>query len=335
MGEIKKINIYVGNVGQAYVDKETAKKALEAAQKNVADVQEIIDTATELKTAVEQALNGAQTALSNATAVINFLDTKLQENADNENVYEALTELKARLVENDTDNNPLNGGNVETANQNVTALNALLPELNDILATAQDLLADNQAYVDECQTAYDNANDAFTALIPNYEEESQADKSDKLEEELKARLDAVEEALENANNTTEAINNTTKETQDEANQILGGDEPTENTYYWYAGLTLPDETNLADIANESLSAKPTTWTNDPQSLSITNTTDESANFYYCFPTEWNVTIYDEDKTTEMLMEELPSFELNGITYTVLSMGRPQGAGATQNLYAKC
>lgn len=269
MGEIKKINIYVGNVGQAYVDKETAKKALEAAQKNVADVQEIIDTATELKTAVEQALNGAQTALSNATAVINFLDTKLQENADNENVYEALTELKARLVENDTDNNPLNGGNVETANQNVTALNALLPELNDILATAQDLLADNQAYVDECQTAYDNANDAFTALIPDYEEESQADKSDKLEEELKARLDAVEEALENANNTTEAINNTTQETQDEANQILGGgDEPTENTYYWYAGQTQPtsmdsdpevDDTSLRSSASASSALRSSTF----------------------------------------------------------------------------
>ena len=256
MGEIKKINIYVGNVGQAYVDKETAKNALKAAQKNVADVQEIIDTATELKTAVEQALTGAQTALTNATEVINFLDTKLQENADNENVYEALAELKARLVENDTDNNPLNGGNVETANQNVTALNALLPELEDILATAQDLLADNQAYVDECQTAYDNANDAFTALIPDYEEESQADKSDKLEEELNARLDAVEEALENANNITEAINNTTQETQDEANQILGddepggGDEPTETTYYWYVGIEKPTSLDQCEVVSE-------------------------------------------------------------------------------------
>ena len=107
------------------------------------------------------------------------------------------------------------------------------------------------------------------------------------------------------------------------------------TYYWYAGLTLPESTNLADIANESLNAKPTTWTSNPQSLSITNNTGADAYFYYCFPTEWNVVVYDEDKTTEMLLEYVSTYKLNGVEYTVHRMGRLQGEGATQNLYAKC
>ena len=107
------------------------------------------------------------------------------------------------------------------------------------------------------------------------------------------------------------------------------------TYYWYAGLTLPESTNLADIANESLNAKPTTWTSNPQSLSITNNTGADAYFYYCFPTDWNVVVYGENKTTEISLYHVSTFTLNGVEYTVHRMGRQQGPGATQNLYAKC
>ena len=42
MTDIKKINIYMGVVGQVYVDKETAKKNKDAAAKNVVDVKHII-----------------------------------------------------------------------------------------------------------------------------------------------------------------------------------------------------------------------------------------------------------------------------------------------------
>lgn len=109
----------------------------------------------------------------------------------------------------------------------------------------------------------------------------------------------------------------------------------ETTYYWYAGTTLPTENNLASIYTGSVTSKPTTWTDDPQSVSITNNTGSSTYFYYCFPTEWNVTIYDEDKVTEMALADVSTFTLNNVEYTVKRMGRKQGAGATQNLYAKC
>lgn len=109
----------------------------------------------------------------------------------------------------------------------------------------------------------------------------------------------------------------------------------ETTYYWYAGTTLPTENNLASIYTGSVTSKPTTWTDDPQSVSITNNTGSSTYFYYCFPTEWNVTIYAEDKVTEMALADVSTFTLNNVEYTVKRMGRKQGAGATQNLYAKC
>ncbi len=115
----------------------------------------------------------------------------------------------------------------------------------------------------------------------------------------------------------------------------GGDTPETPTYYWYAGTTLPTANNLAQIMTSSTSAKPTTWTNDPQSISITNNTGELAYFYYCFPTDWNVVIYSSDKVTVMSLADVSTFTLSGINYIVKRMGRQQAIGATQNLYAKC
>ena len=109
----------------------------------------------------------------------------------------------------------------------------------------------------------------------------------------------------------------------------------QTTYYIYYGLTLPNASNLANISKETFTEKPTTWQNNPYSLSITNTTDTDAYFYYSFPTEWNVVVYGEDKTTEIALYHVSTFTLNGVEYTVDRMGRKQASRATQNLYAKC
>lgn len=109
----------------------------------------------------------------------------------------------------------------------------------------------------------------------------------------------------------------------------------ERIYYWYAGTTEPTSSNLASIMTSSTNAKPTTWTSNPQSVSITNNTGSPAYFYYCFPTEWNVKIYDGLNGSEMSLADVSTFTLNGIEYTVKRMGRQQAAGATQNLYARC
>ena len=44
----KSINIYMGIIGEAYVDKETAYAVLLAAKKNILDVQAIIEAANAL-----------------------------------------------------------------------------------------------------------------------------------------------------------------------------------------------------------------------------------------------------------------------------------------------
>ena len=109
----------------------------------------------------------------------------------------------------------------------------------------------------------------------------------------------------------------------------------QTTYYIYAGMTLPNANNLTSISTTSFTVKPTTWQNNPYSVAITNNTSEDAYFYYCFPTEWYVVVYGEDKTTEIALYHVSTFTLNGVEYTVDRMGRKQGPGATQNLYAKC
>ena len=113
----------------------------------------------------------------------------------------------------------------------------------------------------------------------------------------------------------------------------GGGIGGEIKYYWYYGTTIPTADNIASIAKGSSNEKPN-WTSNPQSVSITNNTGVATYFYYCFPTEWNVVIYDEDKVSEMALAYVSTFTLNNVDYTVQRMGRKQAAGATQNLYAK-
>ena len=118
--------------------------------------------------------------------------------------------------------------------------------------------------------------------------------------------------------------------------LKGGSTPQPTTYYWYVGTTLPNETNIETIANETLTAKPTTWTaENPKSIAATNNTGESCPIYYCFPTDWNVVVLDEDKVTEMLLPDVSTFTYNNIEYTVKRTGRNIGNGSTKNYYAKC
>ena len=108
----------------------------------------------------------------------------------------------------------------------------------------------------------------------------------------------------------------------------------ETTYYWYAGDILPTESNLESIGN-SLSSKPTTWTADnPQSIAATNNTGGSSYLYYCFPTDWNVTVLDSDKTSEVSLPSVSTFVFNGVSYTVLRTGRTISNGTTKNYWAK-
>ena len=68
----------------------------------------------------------------------------------------------------------------------------------------------------------------------------------------------------------------------------------EPTYYWYAGTTLPSESNISSIARGSLTSKPNWTADNQQDCTVTNNTGESSYIYYCFPADWNVEFYDEN-----------------------------------------
>ena len=230
MTDIKKINIYMGIVGQAYVDKETASKNLEAALKNIQDVEEIITLATNYLNAASDSLIRANYALDFASRIKDELEYKKTQVPQDSAVYNQIVELIQELSANDNDDNYLNGGNINTAHVNVNNINDLINELNDIKSTAETLLDENTSYKDQCQTAFDTAKATFESYIPT-EEESQADKSDQLEAELLERLNNAATGIEVANQITDAINEVSNHFQNESNNINiddqpgGGDEP--------------------------------------------------------------------------------------------------------------
>ena len=114
----------------------------------------------------------------------------------------------------------------------------------------------------------------------------------------------------------------------------GGGIGGETKYYWYAGTTEPTASNISSIASESLTDKPTTWTaENPKSIAATNNTSASTPIYYCFPTDWNVIVLDEDKVSEVLLPDVSTFEAGGVQYTVQKTGRNISAGVTKPYYA--
>ena len=241
MSNTKKINIYVGDVGRAYVDKETALFKLNAAQQNVGDVENIIETMDNSETGyfavIGNILANAFDARRYAQTVIDDLNQKLANPVYDSVIHSQLEELMAELSENDNDNNFSNGGSTNTADANIAFIQSLETELNEIKTLAQQLLHENSEYLNQCQTAYDNAVDTFNAFFPATEEDHN-DISDQKEQELIDRLNVVGEGLQIAQDTIDAINNTSDDIQARANEIVSAYvepeepvEPSNNTYF--------------------------------------------------------------------------------------------------------
>lgn len=222
MTDIKKINIYVGTVGQAYVDKETASKNLEAANKNVTDVEEIIEITNNYINTADVTLENANNARELANTVRYELENRRSQISPDSPVYAQLNNLLDELYAGDNDDDYLHGGNVNTADYNINNINALINELNDILSIANELLNANRNHQEECQTAFNNAKTTFDAYVVT-EEESQSDISDKTEAELIDRLNDVANGLELAQQITDSINETSHDIQERSNSIAPED----------------------------------------------------------------------------------------------------------------
>ena len=305
MTDIKKINIYMGVVGQAYVDKETAKKQMDAAAKNVVDVKYIIYlidhsyetefitlndnnyslTAQSYEEIATATLDNANEASQLAATVKQNIENALQSYEEGSQQYVELQALLDKLAANDTDGNYENGGNTASAQANIASINAFIVEIDDIKTTAQGLLTENQAYYDECVETFNNAKDEFESYVPEASED-QSDKSDDLETTLIERLNNVATGLETAQATTDAINQTSNEAQAAADEITqgggGGEEPEpEVGYYWYVGTTKPTSLTDAEIV-ESYTAEQTyvnPSTTEKNYVYVLTNADKTVDFY--------------------------------------------------------
>ena len=195
MGNFKKINIYVGAVGQAYVDKETAKNNLDSVKQNIKDWTNIIDLAQSVLDNTNPISNRLTDAQSKANAVKTLLETEMNNAINDTEKYNALKKLRDELHALDYDNDFSNGGNTYTLDQINNTLNSIVKEINDILSKSQS----NQTYwegaVAEYQQAYDTAIEVFNSYIPE-DQNNPLDENDELEAQFTERLHEIDVQLQ-------------------------------------------------------------------------------------------------------------------------------------------
>lgn len=166
---ISRIDIYIGKVGNAYVDKETARKNLEIAKKQKEEVQQIIVAANSLKDKLIPTFGKANTAKNNAEMLAEQLDTYIAQFESNPTKYEKLMNIKNSLVDNDRDGIYLNGGNTITAGYNIENINHQERNINDIIEKAEILLEDTEKLILTRIQELNDAVDEFNSYVPEIE----------------------------------------------------------------------------------------------------------------------------------------------------------------------
>ena len=220
MGNFKKINIYVGAVGQAYVDKETAKNNLDSAKQNIKDWNNIIALAQSVLDNTNPISNRLTDAQSKANAVKTLLETEMNNAINDTEKYNALKKLRDELHALDYDNDFSNGGNTYTLDQINNTLDSIVKEINDILSKSQS----NQTYwesaVVEYQQAYDTAIEVFNSYIPE-DQNNPLDKNDDLEAQFTERLHEIDVQLQEFDTAISKVNEISDKTNQEIKKITG------------------------------------------------------------------------------------------------------------------
>ena len=302
MGNFKKINIYVGAVGQAYVDKETAKNNLDSAKQNINDWDNIIVLAQSVLNNTNPISNRLTEAKSKANAVKTLLETEMNNATNNTEKYNALKKLRDELLALDNDNDFSNGGNTYTLDQIDNAINSIITEINDILSKSQSNKTYWEGAVAEYQQAYDTAKEVFNSYIPE-DQNNSLDEKDELEVQFTERLHEIDVQLQEFDTAISKVNEVSDKTNQEIKKITGTvvpDEPSnpevQNNYY--IGRSQKTEFTLSDL-DQYVAEKPseitlpggdkTTWAvwiypeswNKPtKAISDASKTDELASFNY-------------------------------------------------------
>ena len=259
MGNFKKINIYVGAVGQAYVDKETAKNNLDSAKQNIKDWDNIIDLAQSVLDNTNPISNRLTDAKSKANAVKTLLETEMNNAINDTEKYNALKKLRDELHALDYDNDFSNGGNTYTLDQINNTLDSIVKEINDILSKSQSNLTYWEGAVAEYQQAYDTAKEVFNSYIPE-DQNNPLDENDELEAQFTERLHEIDVQLQEFDTAISKVNEISDKTNQEIKKItgiIGPDEPSnpevQNNYY--IGRTNKEVFTLSDL-DQYVAEKP-------------------------------------------------------------------------------
>lgn len=226
MGNFKKINIYVGAVGQAYVDKETAKNNLDSAKQNINNWDNIIVLAQSVLNNTNPISNRLTEAKSKANAVKTLLETEMNNATNNTEKYNALKKLRDELLALDNDNDFSNGGNTYTLDQIDNAINSIITEINDILSKSQSNKTYWEGAVTEYQQAYDTAKEVFNSYIPE-EQNNPLDEKDELEVQFTERLHEIDVQLQEFDTAISKVNEVSDKTNQEIKKITGTIVPDE------------------------------------------------------------------------------------------------------------
>ena len=268
MGNLKKINIYVGTVGQAYVDKETAKNNLDSAKQNINDWDNIIDLAQSVLDNTNPISNRLTDAKSKANAVKTLLETEMNNATNNTEKYNALKKLRDELLALDHDNDFSNGGNTYTLDQIDNAINSIITEINDILSKSQSNKTYWEGAVAEYQQAYDTAKEVFNSYIPE-DQNNSLDEKDELEVQFTERLHEIDAQLQEFNTAIGKVNEVSDKTNQEIKKITGTVVPsiTPVTGISLTPTSLTLDTNksktiTATVSPSNATNKTITWTSD-------------------------------------------------------------------------
>jgi len=238
----KSINIYMGIIGEAYVDKETAYAVLLAAKKNILDVTAIINSANSLFRPLSQARVNAEKAIDDSVRVYNKLKNAISQFEESDLKYIKLYALLSDLNENDFDDNFSNGGNIFTARENLTFAQSLEAEIKDIIRVAEELLDANKLNAVVRCKEYNIAKEMFEAMIPE-KIVSPEEISDAMESELIRRINEVRNNINNVDLVADAISTISTDVENRIENIVSGADTiitqTNETLYWYAGNINP------------------------------------------------------------------------------------------------
>jgi hypothetical protein len=260
----KKVRIYVGSVGSVFAEYIAAQKDLNHAKQNISDWNDIISIARVLRAKADIYLNNANDALSFAELISESLQEKMDSLDRRSDEYKNLSDLKLRLLDNDKDDNPYNGGSIITAEANVSNVEALIDELELILKeNYEDGDESAYAYLAEAEKVKTDAEDEvnrllqlFMQMIPE-EEISPYDQSDIDEQKFRQHLKEIEEALKAAGIISDAINDVSEAVIKEYERIMNGGLPlvyTEKIANAY-NATLPGAVHAGDVKTPAQEAQ--------------------------------------------------------------------------------